>query len=244
MQLYAGMDIGTAKLTAAERRGIPHHLLDVWDVRYAANVAEYQRLARAAIAEVTGRGRVPILVGGSGLYLRAALDELDFPGTDPAVRDRLEQELARHGPAALHARLAALDPAAARGILPSNGRRIVRALEVIEVSGRPFTATLPQYESVLPGGAARAAGAPGRAGRADRRPGGPDVAGRFRGRGAPPRAGWACARAGRPAGRSATRRCCASWPASGPSSRPGRRRSRPPGGSPAARRPGSAVIRG
>ena len=150
MQLYAGMDIGTAKLTVAERRGIPHHLLDVWDVRYPANVAEYQRLARAAIAEVTGRGRVPILAGGSGLYLRAALDELDFPGTDPAVRDRLEQELDRDGPGPLHARLAALDPAAARGILPSNGRRIVRALEVIEVSGRPFTATLPQYESVYP----------------------------------------------------------------------------------------------
>ena len=190
MQLYAGMDIGTAKLTAAERRGIPHHLLDVWDVQHPANVAEYQRLARAAIAEVTGRGRVPILVGGSGLYLRAALDELDFPGTDPAVRDRLEQELDRHGPGPLHARLAALDPAAARGILPSNGRRIVRALEVIEVSGRPFTATLPAVRVGLPGGAPRAAGAPGRAGRADRRAGGPDVAGRFRGRGAPPRPGW------------------------------------------------------
>ena len=150
MQLYAGMDIGTAKLTVTERRGVPHHLLDVWDVRYPANVAEYQRLARAAIAEVTGRGRVPILAGGSGLYLRAALDELDFPGTDPAVRDRLEQELDRDGPGPLHDRLATLDPAAARGILPSNGRRIVRALEVIEVSGRPFTATLPQYESVYP----------------------------------------------------------------------------------------------
>ena len=217
MQLYAGMDIGTAKLTVAQRRGIPHHLLDVWDVRYPANVAEYQRLARAAIAEVTGRGRVPILVGGSGLYLRAALDDLDFPGTDPAVRDRLEQELDRHGPGALHARLAALDPAAARGILPSNGRRIVRALEVIEVSGRPFTATLPRYESVYPAVQLGLRVPPGRAGRADRRAGGPDVAGRFRGRGAPPRRRPACARAGRPAGRSATRRCCASWPGSGPS---------------------------
>lgn len=150
MQLYTGMDIGTAKLTGAGRRGVPHHLLDVWDVRYPANVAEYQRLARATIAEVAGRGRVPILVGGSGLYLRAALDELDFPGTDPAVRTRLEQELDRTGPGPLHERLARLDPAAARGILPSNGRRIVRALEVIEVSGRPFTATLPRYESVYP----------------------------------------------------------------------------------------------
>ncbi len=150
MQLYAGMDIGTAKLTVAQRGGVPHHLLDLWDVRHAASVAEYQRLARAAIAEVTGRGRVPILVGGSGLYVRAALDDLDFPGTDPAVRDRLEQELDRHGPGALYTRLAALDPVAARGILPSNGRRIVRALEVIEVSGRPFSATLPRYESVYP----------------------------------------------------------------------------------------------
>lgn len=150
MQLYAGMDIGTAKLTVAERRGVPHHLLDVWDVRYPANVAEYQRLARATIAEVAGRGRVPILAGGSGLYLRAALDDLDFPGTDPAVRARLEEELDRTGPGPLHARLAGLDPVAARGILPSNGRRIVRALEVIELSGRPFTATLPRYESVYP----------------------------------------------------------------------------------------------
>ena len=150
MQLYAGMDIGTAKLTPAERRGIPHHLLDVWDVRYPANVAEYQQMARAAIAGVAARGRVPILAGGSGLYLRAALDDLNFPGTDPAVRARLEQELDRRGPGALHDRLATLDPAAARGILPSNGRRIVRALEVIEVSGQPFTATLPHYESVYP----------------------------------------------------------------------------------------------
>ena len=144
MQLYRGMDIGTAKLTVAQRQGIPHHLLDVWDVRYPANVAEYQRMARDAIAAVTARGRVPILAGGSGLYLRAALDDLNFPGTDPAVRERLEAELAAAGPAALHSRLATLDPGAAVGILPSNGRRIVRALEVIELSGQPFTATLPR----------------------------------------------------------------------------------------------------
>ena len=150
MQLYRGMDIGTAKLTVAERRGVPHHLLDIWDVRYPANVAEYQQLARAAIAGVQDRGRVPILAGGSGLYLRAALDDLNFPGTDPAVRLRLEDELNEHGPAPLYARLRHLDPAAAHGILPSNGRRIVRALEVIEVSGRPFTATLPGYESLYP----------------------------------------------------------------------------------------------
>jgi tRNA dimethylallyltransferase len=150
MQLYRGMDIGTAKLSVAERRGIPHHLLDIWDVRYPANVAEYQQLARDAIAAVQARGRVPILVGGSGLYLRAALDDLHFPGTDPEVRQRLEDELSRRGPTELYTRLAELDPVAAEGILPSNGRRIVRALEVIEVSGQPFTATLPSYESLYP----------------------------------------------------------------------------------------------
>ncbi len=150
MQLYAGMDIGTAKLSPAQRRGVPHHLLDVWDVRQTASVAVYQRLAREAIAGIHGRGRVPVLAGGSGLYLRAALDNLEFPGTDPAVRDRLEAELAAAGPGALHARLAQLDPAAASAILPSNGRRIVRALEVIEVAGRPFAAALPRYESCCP----------------------------------------------------------------------------------------------
>jgi len=147
MQLYAGMDIGTAKLSPAQRRGVPHHLLDIWNVRQAASVATYQRLAREAIADIHARGRVPVLAGGSGLYLRAALDHLEFPGTDPAVRDRLEAELATAGAGALHARLAALDPVAATAILPSNGRRIVRALEVIEVAGRPFAAVLPQYES-------------------------------------------------------------------------------------------------
>jgi tRNA dimethylallyltransferase len=148
MQLYRGMDIGTAKLPVAERGGVPHHLLDVWDVSVAASVSEYQLLARSAIDDVLARGRVPILVGGSGLYVRAAIDNLEFPGTDPQLRERLEGELARVGPAALHARLAGIDPAAAAAILPGNGRRIVRALEVIELSGRPFSATLPQYDSV------------------------------------------------------------------------------------------------
>ena len=134
MQLYKAMDIGTAKLSTAERRGIPHHLLDIWDVRQAASVAEYQHLARRAIEAID----TPILVGGSGLYVRAALDDLEFPGTDPGVRVRLEAELAEHGTEALHHRLAGLDPAAAGSILPSNGRRIVRALEVIEITGRPF----------------------------------------------------------------------------------------------------------
>ena len=150
MQLYAGMDIGTAKLSPAQRRGVPHHLLDIWDVREAASVATYQRLAREAIAGIHARGRVPVLAGGSGLYLRAALDNLEFPGTDPVVRDRLEAELATAGAGVLHARLAALDPVAATAILPSNGRRIVRALEVIEVAGRPFAAVLPQYGSRYP----------------------------------------------------------------------------------------------
>jgi tRNA dimethylallyltransferase len=150
MQLYRGMDIGTAKLTMAQRRGVPHHLLDIWDVRYPANVAEYQQLARDSIAAVQARRRVAILVGGSGLYLRAALDDLNFPATDPKVRQRLEDELSQRGPAELYTRLAKLDPVAAEGILPSNGRRIVRALEVIEVSGQPFTATLPSYESLYP----------------------------------------------------------------------------------------------
>jgi tRNA dimethylallyltransferase len=148
MQLYRGMDIGTAKLAPAQRAGVPHHLLDVWDVREPASVAEYQRLARRAIDGILARGRPAVLVGGSGLYLRAALDRLEFPGTDPVLRDRLERELASSGPAALHARLAREDPAAAAAILPSNGRRIVRALEVIELSGQPFAASLPAYESV------------------------------------------------------------------------------------------------
>src|SRR6202007_2266996 len=108
------------------------------------------KLARAAIDEIMARGRVPILVGGSGLYVRAALDDLDFPGTDPGTRTRLEDELARLGAPALHARLAGLDPAAADAILPGNGRRIVRALEVIEISGRPFTANMPAYDQGRP----------------------------------------------------------------------------------------------
>ena len=150
MQLYRGMDIGTAKLSAAERQGIPHHLLDVWDVTRTASVAEYQALATRVIDDIEARGKVPVLAGGSGLYVRAALGDLDFPGTDEEVRERLEAELAAAGPAPLYARLAARDPAAAAAILPSNGRRIVRALEVIELSGRPFSATLPDYDSGRP----------------------------------------------------------------------------------------------
>jgi tRNA dimethylallyltransferase len=150
MQLYRGMDIGTAKLTEEQRRGVPHHLFDIWDVREPANVADYQRLARATFADVAHRGRTAVLVGGSGLYVRAALDDLDFPGTDPAVRARLESDLAAAGPAALHARLRAVDPAAADAIQPSNGRRVVRALEVVEITGRPFTASLPEPRYAVP----------------------------------------------------------------------------------------------
>ncbi|MFF2848611.1 tRNA (adenosine(37)-N6)-dimethylallyltransferase MiaA [Streptomyces sp. NPDC058001] len=148
MQLYQGMDIGTAKLTPGERGGIPHHLLDIWDVTVTASVAEYQRLARGEIDRLLAEGRWPVLVGGSGLYVRGAIDHLEFPGTDPVVRARLEDELTLRGSGALHARLAAADPEAGRAILPSNGRRIVRALEVIEITGRPFTANLPGHDSV------------------------------------------------------------------------------------------------
>ena len=155
MQLYRGMDIGTAKLTPAQRHGVAHHVLDIWDVTEPASVAEYQRLARQAIDGILARGRTPLLIGGSGLYVRAALEEFEFPGTDPALRARLEAELAEHGPGPLYARLRERDPEAATRILPSNGRRIVRALEVISLTGGPFTAALPDprpvYNSVLLG---------------------------------------------------------------------------------------------
>ncbi|MFG1886041.1 tRNA (adenosine(37)-N6)-dimethylallyltransferase MiaA [Micromonospora sp. NPDC049102] len=150
MQLYRGMDVGTAKLTVAERDGVPHHLLDIWEVTEPASVAEYQRLARAAVDDILSRGRVPLLVGGSGLYVRAVLERFEFPGTDAALRERLEHELAQTGPAPLYARLRAVDPVAAEGILPGNGRRIVRALEVIELTGAPFTASLPQPTPYYP----------------------------------------------------------------------------------------------
>ncbi len=144
MQLYRGMDIGTAKLDLAERRGVTHHLLDVLEVTEPATVAEFQGWARAVIDDCRARGVVPVLVGGSALYTRAVLDRFEFPGTDPVVRARLEDELAEVGPDRLHARLAAVDPAAATQVLPSNGRRVVRALEVVEITGRSFTATLPE----------------------------------------------------------------------------------------------------
>jgi tRNA dimethylallyltransferase len=137
------MDIGTAKITTPERGGVPHHLLDVLDVTEEATVAGYQRAAGAVLDDIAARGRVAVLVGGSGLYVRAVLDGLEIPPTDPAVRARLEAELAGVGAPALHARLAARDPAAAAAILPTNGRRVVRALEVGELTGGPFRATMP-----------------------------------------------------------------------------------------------------
>ncbi len=150
MQLYRGMDVGTAKLPPHERRGIPHHLLDTLEVTEPATVAEFQGQARAVITELRGRGVTPVLVGGSALYTRAVLDEFEFPGTDPAVRARLETELAEVGSAAMHARLAEVDPESAARILVENGRRVVRALEVVEITGRPFSATLPRLEYVDP----------------------------------------------------------------------------------------------
>jgi tRNA dimethylallyltransferase len=147
MQLYRGMDIGTAKLTVEERKGIPHHLLDVLDVSEDSTVAWYQEKARAAITEIHGRGKDAVIVGGTGLYIKAILDDLNFPDTDPEVRAKLETELAEFGAAALFTRLEELDPAAALAIDRANTRRVIRALEVIEITGRPFTANLPREDS-------------------------------------------------------------------------------------------------
>lgn len=146
MQIYRGMDIGTAKLSIPERAGIRHHLLDILDVTEPATVAEFQVWARTAITDCQRRGVTPILVGGSALYLRAVLDTFEFPGTDPAIRAAWSARLDDVGAEALHAALAQRDPAAAKHILPTNGRRIVRALEVIELTGKPYAATLPRLE--------------------------------------------------------------------------------------------------
>lgn len=147
MQLYRGMNIGTAKLSPSERRVIPHHLLDVLEPSEEASVAQYQRDARAAIDGILSRGATPILVGGSGLYVSSVLYDFQFPGHDREVRDRLEGELESHGPGILHHRLHGLDPVAAQAIGPHNGRRLVRALEVVAITGKPFGAGMPS-ESV------------------------------------------------------------------------------------------------
>jgi tRNA dimethylallyltransferase len=144
MQLYRGMDIGTAKLPVEQRRGIPHHQLDVLAVTETATVARYQRAAAADIEAIAARGAVPVIVGGSMLYVQSLLDDWSFPATDPQVRARWERRLAEVGVGELHAELARRDPAAAAAILPTDGRRTVRALEVVELTGRPFAASAPR----------------------------------------------------------------------------------------------------
>ena len=150
MQIYVGMDIGTAKAGKTERDRVPHHLLDLRDPDHELTVAEFQTLARAAIDDVAGRGRMPLLVGGSGLYFRAVIDELSFPPRSRAVRSSLEAEADELGAEALHARLAEFDPVAAQKIEPGNARRSIRVLEVIEVTGRPFSDndSWERYESI------------------------------------------------------------------------------------------------
>ena len=147
MQIYRGMDIGTAKLSLEDRQGIPHHLLDVLDVNQDSTVAWYQSAARAAVTDIENRGKRAIIVGGTGLYIKSILDELNFPDTDPAVRESLEKELEEIGLSALFERLEKLDPAAAIAIDRANARRVIRALEVIEITGKPFTANLPREAS-------------------------------------------------------------------------------------------------
>ena len=145
MLVYRGMDIGTAKPSEAERAEIPHHMIDLLDVTENATVAEFQQLARQAIADCIARNSIPVVVGGSALYVRAIIDDFDFPGTDPAVRARLEHELSTQGAERLHRRLSEADPVAATRILPGNARRVIRALEVIELTGRSFSAVLPEH---------------------------------------------------------------------------------------------------
>ena len=147
MQIYRGMDIGTAKLSVEERQGIPHHLLDVLDVNQDATVAWYQELARKAVTEIHGAGKHAIIVGGTGLYIKSILDDLNFPDTDAQVRQRLTEEAKLFGIVNLFERLAQLDPAAAAAIDIKNERRVIRALEVIEITGKPFTANLPREDS-------------------------------------------------------------------------------------------------
>ena len=149
-QLYRGMDIGTAKMPLEQRRGVPHHQLDVLEVTEEASVAAYQRDSRRDIDSILDRGHVPVLVGGTGLYVRAALDVLDIPPTDPGVREHFERRAATEGILALYSLLRQRDPNAAANILPSNERRVIRALEVIELTGCPFSATMPRREFLRP----------------------------------------------------------------------------------------------
>jgi tRNA dimethylallyltransferase len=148
MQFYRGMDIGTAKITEAERRGVPHHLLDILDVTEEASVSDFQQRARDVIADIHARGKRAVLAGGSGLYVRAALDVLEFPGTDPAIRRRLEEEEATAGLAPLRSRLEHEDPVSAGRL--GDARRVIRALEVFELTGRPFSSFMPSREYFQP----------------------------------------------------------------------------------------------
>jgi tRNA dimethylallyltransferase len=144
--VYRGMDIGTDKPSAADLQRVPHHLVDVVEPSQTLTVAQFQSMARAAVAGVVARGRLPLLVGGSGLYFRAVVDLLEFPGTDPVVRTRLEREAREQGAVALYERLAALDPEAASHIDPPNARRTIRALEVLEATGRLFSSFRTSWE--------------------------------------------------------------------------------------------------
>lgn len=143
-QFYRGMDVGTAKLSVEERRGVPHHLLDVLDLHDEPSAAQFQREARQIARSIQDKGKVPILVGGTGLYVRAVLDVINFPGTDPSIRARYEQEAQQRGVAALYQQLLVVDPVAAAAMEPRNTRRIVRALEVIELTGEPYSANMPK----------------------------------------------------------------------------------------------------
>lgn len=150
MQLYKGMDIGTAKLALEDRAGIPHHLLDVLEITEESTAAEYQKLSRAKILELQEKDIVPILVGGSMLYVASCLNNFDFPDRDPKLRELLEQQLLDNGPHFMHDKLAKLDPVAASRIIPENGRRIVRAIEIVTITGEPFAAELPEVDSWQP----------------------------------------------------------------------------------------------
>ena len=147
MQLYKGMDIGTAKLSVEERKGIPHHLIDVLSVMEVASVAQYQSDARSIIDQLLEQSIPAIVVGGTGLYIKSILDDLNFPDTDPEVREKIAKQAEELGADVMHARLEKLDPAAAAAIPKENVRRVVRALEVIELTGRPYTANLPRVGS-------------------------------------------------------------------------------------------------
>jgi tRNA dimethylallyltransferase len=147
MQLYKGMDIGTAKLTLEERKAIPHHLLDAVSVKEDVSVSWYQEVAREKIDQIRNQGKNVVVVGGTGLYIKAILDDLNFPETDPDIREKLSAEAEKIGGDAMHERLSKIDPAAGLAIPKENVRRVVRALEVIEITGKPFTAVLPRVDS-------------------------------------------------------------------------------------------------